>query len=325
MRKVIFQRMALASLLMSVGLTPAFADTYPTKPIQLIVPQAPGGGSDTIGRFIAEKLGTSLGKQVVVENRPGAAGILGAEFVKRATPDGYTLLLGAIDTITAPMVSAGVHLDAVKDFAPVTQLAQSPNVWIVGNSFEAQTMAELVKAAKAKPMQIDYASSGIGSMQHLGGELLNQMAGIKLAHVPYKGGPPGFADVIGGRVPAMLSGFQGALPQVKSGKVRAVAITDTKRSKALPDVPTVAEALNLPDYKAMNWQALFFPAGTPQPIVDRVAAEVAKILAMDETRNKLGALGYEPIGNTPAEFSAVMKAEQKKWADIIKTGGIAPN
>lgn len=323
MNRVLSIHFAAAALLTLAG--PALAQTYPTKPIQLIIPQAPGGGSDTIGRFIAEKLAERLGQPVIVENRPGAAGTLGAEFVKRAQPDGYTLLLGAIDTITAPMVNSGVSLNALKDFAPVTQLAQSPNVWVVSPSFEAKTMSDLVRIAKARPMKIDFASSGVGSMQHLGGELLNQMADIKLAHVPYKGGPPGFADVIGGRVPAMLSGFQGALPQVQSGKVRAVAVTDTKRSKALPDVPTVEEALNLPGYQAMNWQALFFPASTPQPVVNRVADEVIAILGMKDTKAKLEALGYEPIGNTPAQFAKVMESEQAKWSKLVKSAGISSN
>jgi len=306
---------------------PAIAQSanYPEKPIQLIVPQAAGGGSDTIARFVADKLGSRLGQAVVVENRPGAAGILGADIVKRSPPDGYTLLLGAIDTITAPMVNTGTSLDALKDFEPVTQLTQTPNVWIFGHSFEGKTMADLVRIAKANPGKIDFASSGIGGMQHLAGELLNQMAGIQLAHVPYKGGPPGFADVIGGRVPTMVSGFQGALPQVQTGKVVAAAVTDIKRSKALPDVPTVAEALNLPEYQVMNWQGLFFPAGTPKARVEKIAQEVASILAMPETREKLEAMGYEPIGNTPEQFVAVMKAEHEKWSKLIKTAGIKAN
>lgn len=327
MKITAFRCVALAAVFLASASTAtlAQAQAYPEKPIQLIVPQAAGGGSDTIGRFIADKLGARLGQTVVVENRPGAAGVLGADLVKRSPADGYTLLLGAIDTITAPMVNPAVTLDAMKDFEPVTQLAKSPNVWVLSPSFEGKTMADLVRLAKGKPLGIDFASSGVGGMQHLGGELLNQMAGIQLAHVPYKGGPPGFADVIGGRVPSMLSGIQGALPQVKSGKVIAAAVTDTKRSKALPDVPTVAEALNLPGYEVMNWQALFFPAGTPKERVDRIAAEVAKILAMPESREKLEALGYEPIGNTPAEFAGVMKSEHKKWAELIKKAGIKAN
>jgi tripartite-type tricarboxylate transporter receptor subunit TctC len=295
---------------------------YPQRALRLIVPQATGGGSDTIARFMAQKLSESLGQQIVVDNRPGAAGMLGAELVKQATPDGYTLLLCAIDTITAPLVSRRAPFDGVKDFTPVTQLAQSPNIWLVNPSFPARTMKELVDAAKAKPRQIDYASSGVGSMQHLGGELLNRMAGIQLGHVPYKGGPPGLVDVLGGRVPAILSGTQGALPYIKAGKLRALAVTTKKRFAAVPELPTVAEALNLPDYEAVNWQGLLFPAGTPRPLAARIAGEVGKILALAETRARLETLGYDPSGLQPTEFAALMAAEQKRWREIITAAGI---
>jgi tripartite-type tricarboxylate transporter receptor subunit TctC len=295
---------------------------YPQRPIRLIIPQATGGGSDTIGRFVTLKLGESLGQPFVVDNRPGAAGMLGAELVKQATPDGYTVLLCAIDTITAPIVSRRAPFDAIRDFAPITQMTQSPNIWLVNNSFRAKTMKELVELAKAKPKQIDYASSGVGSMQHLGGELLNRLAGIQLAHVPYKGGPPGLVDVMGGRVPAILSGTQGALPYIKSGKLRALAVTTKRRFAAVPDLPTVAEALGLPGYEATNWQGLLFPARTPRAIAERIAAETAKILHAADTRARLDVLGYEPVGNTPAQMAAVMAAEQKRWGEIIKAAGI---
>ena len=239
------------------------ARAYPSRPITLIIPQAPGGGSDTIGRYIAEKLKDRLGQPIVTENRAGAAGMLGAAVVKRAPADGYTLLLGAIDTIVTPLVSRNPPIDGIKDFAPITQLATSHNVWLVGPGFQGNSLKDLVAAAKANPGKIDYASSGFGSMQHLGGAMLSAQAGIELSHVPYKGGPPAFADVIGGRVPAMVSGFQGALPQIKADKVRGLAVTGKQRSPALPDLPTVSEALGLPDYEALNWQGLFFPAGTP--------------------------------------------------------------
>lgn len=306
----------------ALTLTTAGAAAYPTKPVRLIVPQAAGGGSDTIARFMAQKLGDTMGQQIVVDNRPGAAGMLGAEMVKQATPDGYTLLLCAIDTITAPMVSKRAPFDGVKDFAPVTRLTLSPNIWLVNPSSSALTMKDLVELAKAKPRQIDFASSGVGSMQHLGGELLNRMGGIQLGHVPYKGGPPGLLDVLGGRVPTILSGTQGALPYIKTGKLRALAVTTSKRFAAVPDLPTVAEALNLPGYEATNWQGFLFPLGTPRPIIERVASETIKILALGETKARLQVLGYDPSGPTPAEFAKVMVAEQKRWAEIIKAAGI---
>ncbi len=295
---------------------------YPERPIRLIIPQATGGGSDTIGRFMAQKLGETLGQQLVVDNRPGASGMLGADLVKQASPDGYTLLLCAIDTITAPIVSQHASLDAIRDFAPVTQLTESPNVWLVSLTFPAQTMKELIEIAKAKPRQIDYASSGIGSMQHLGGELLNRMAGIQLNHIPYKGGPPGLVDVMGGRIPAMLSGMQGALPHIKTGKVRALAVTTTKRSAALPEVPTAAEALGLRGYEATNWQGFLFPAGTPEPVVARMASEAIRILGTSEARARLDALGYAPSGMTPSAFATLMRAEHKRWTTLIKEAGI---
>src|SRR5687767_11109416 len=298
------------------------AETYPQRPVRLIIPQATGGGSDTIGRFVTQRLSDNLGQPFVVDNRPGAAGMLGAELVKQATPDGYTLLLCAIDTITAPIVSRRAPFDAIRDFAPITQLTQSPNIWLVNNSFPAKTMKELVELARAKPRQIDYASSGVGSMQHLGGELLNRLARIELAHVPYKGGPPGLVDVMGGRVPAILSGTQGALPYIKAGKLRALAVTTTKRFAAVPDLPTVGEALGISGYEATNWQGLLFPAKTPRAIAERIAAETAKILHAADTRARLDTLGYEPVGNTPAQMAAVMAAEQKRWGEIIRAAGI---
>lgn len=300
----------------------AAGDSYPNRPIRLIIPQATGGGSDTIGRYMAQRLGEALGQNFVVDNRPGAAGMLGAEIVKQAMPDGYTMLLCAIDTITAPIVAQHKTLDGVRDFTPVTQLTQSPNIWLVSLSFPAKTMQEFVAAAKARPGQIDYASSGIGSMQHLGAELLNKMAGIKLNHVPYKGGPPGLVDVMGGRMPSILSGTQGALPHIKAGKIRPLSVTTLKRLPALPDVPTAAEALGIKDYEATNWQGFLFPAGTPKAIAERVSAAAVKILNRPETSARLDELGYVPAGMTPAQMATMMAAEKKRWTALIKEAGI---
>ena len=295
---------------------------YPQRPIRLIIPQATGGGSDTIGRYVTQRLGDALGQPFVVDNRPGAAGMLGAELVKQATPDGYTMLLCAIDTITAPIVSRRAPFDAIKDFSPITQLTLSPNIWLVSLSFPAQSMKELVELARTKPKQIDYASSGVGSMQHLGGELLNALARVQLAHVPYKGGPPGLVDVLAGRVPVIVSGTQGALPYIKAGKLRALAVTTPKRFSALPELPTVAEALGLPRYEATNWQGFLFPAGAPRSIAERIAAEAAKVLTSADAAARLQTLGYEAIGNTPSQMASVMLAEQKRWTEIIKAAGI---
>jgi tripartite-type tricarboxylate transporter receptor subunit TctC len=248
--------------------------------------------------------------------------MLGAEMVKQATPDGHTLLLCAIDTITAPIVAQHKTLDGVRDFTPITQLAQSPNIWLVGLSFPAKSMKEFVEAAKAKPRQIDYASSGIGSMQHLGAELLNKMAGIQINHVPYKGGPPGLVDVMGGRIPSILSGTQGALPHIKAGKIRALSVTTLSRLPALPDIPTAAEALGIKDYEATNWQGFLFPAGTPKAIAERVSAAAVMILKRPETRARLEGLGYIPSGLTPAQMAAMMAAEKKRWTALIKESGI---
>jgi len=301
----------------------AWAQAYPAKPLRLVVPQAAGGGSDTIARYVAERLATALGQQIVVDNKPGAAGMLGAEIVKTAPADGYTMLLGAIDTITAPLVSRRKPFDGVADFAAITQLTASHNVLVVGPSFAGKTLADLVAQAKANPGRIDYASSGVGSMQHLAGEMLARMSGIQLNHVPYKGGPPAFTDLVGGRIPAMISGMQGAIPQIKAEKVRALAVTGKRRSPALPDVPTVSEALGLRDYEALNWQSLLFPPGTPKPVVDRVAGEVIKILAQPEVRERLLQMGYEPIGNRPEQFAASAAEDQKRWSAVIAAANIS--
>ncbi len=304
------------------GPAAAAQGSYPERPIRLIIPQATGGGSDTIGRYMAQRLGEALGQNIVVDNRPGAAGMLGAMMVKEASADGYTLLLCAIDTITAPIVARHKTLDGVRDFAPVTQLTQSPNIWLVGPGFPVKTMKELIAAAKAKPGAIDYASSGVGSMQHLGAELFNKMAGIQLNHVPYKGGPPGLVDVMAGRLPAILSGTQGALPHIRAGKIRPLAVTTLKRLPALPDLPTAAEATGIKDYEAANWQGLLLPAGSPAAAAEKVSVAAVRILATPETRTRLDELGYLPSGITPAQMATLMAAEKKRWTALISEAGI---
>jgi tripartite-type tricarboxylate transporter receptor subunit TctC len=312
----------LGAAVAAAGPAAAAQADYPLRPIRFLVPQSPGGASDTLARIVALRLGELLGQQVVVDNRPGAAGNIGTEMVARATPDGYTMLLTASNLVTSPSLYSKLGFDPVRDFAPVSQLTQVPNIWIVHPSFAARSMKELIQIAKAKPGQIDFASSGAASTQHLAGELLNVMAGVQLVHVPYKGGGPAMIDLIGGRVQVMSSTLPSAVPQVKAGKVRALAVTSAKRSQTMPEVPTVAEAAALPGYEAATWQGILFPAGTPAPVIARVRAELVKVLAMNDVRERLREFGYEPVGSTPAEFGAHIKAEIAKWGKVIRAAGI---
>ena len=295
---------------------------YPSRPVRLIIPQSPGGASDTVGRVVALKLGERLGHQVVADNRPGATGNVGAELVKNATPDGYTLLLTAPNLVTSPSLYARTAFDPIRDFAPVSQLTMSPNVFIVNPSFGARSMKELIEVVKSKPGQIDFSSSGHASTQHLAGELLNVLTGTQLVHIPYKGGGPALVDLMAGRVPVMVSTLPSAVPQIKAGKVRALGVTSARRSAAVPDIPTVAEAAGLPGYEASTWQGFVFPAATPRPLVQRVADETVKVLTMNDVRERLRDQGYETVGSSPAEFATYIKAELAKWTKVIRSAGI---
>jgi tripartite-type tricarboxylate transporter receptor subunit TctC len=298
------------------------ADAYPQRPIRFLIPQSPGGASDTVGRIVAQRLGERLGQQVVVDNRAGATGNIGHELVAHAPADGYTMLLTAPNLVTSPSLFAKLTYDPIRDFAPITQMTVSPNVWIVHPSFAARSMKDLIEIARAKPGAIDFASSGLASTQHLAGELLNVLTGMRLAHIPYKGGGPALIDLIAGRIQVMASTLPSAVPHIKSGKVRALAVTSQRRAQALPEVPTVAEAAQLPGYEASTWQGLLFPRGTPAQIVGRVNQEVAAVLAESQIRTRLSDLGYEPVASESAEFAAFIKSELAKWATVIKSAGI---
>ncbi len=315
-RRVLF---CLAAASLSATAT---AQPYPSRPIRFIVPQSPGGASDTVARVVARGLSERFGQQVVVDNRPGATGNIGHEIVKHATPDGYTLLLTAPNLVTSPSLFTKLAFDPVGDFAPITQMTVSPNVWLVHPTFSAHTMSDLIAIARSKPGAIDFASSGLASTQHLAGELLGAMAGIRLTHIPYKGGGPALVDLMAGRIQVMSSTLPSAAPHIRSGKVRALAVTSAKRSSAFPDLPTVAEAASLPGYEASTWQGLLFPAGTPGALVARMQKETAAVLALDAVRKRLSDLGYEPVATESAAFAAFIKAEIAKWAKVIKTAGI---
>ena len=311
-----------ANALMSMPVALAADGGYPQRPIRFVIPQSPGGASDTVGRVVAQRLSENFGQQFVIDNRPGATGNVGAELVKNAPADGYTMLLTAANLVTSPGLYQRVPFDPVKDFAPVSQLAQSPNAFIVHPSFAARTLKELIDIAKAKPGQIDFSSSGHASTQHLAGDLLNFVAAIKLVHIPYKGGGPALIDLLGGRVPVMVSSLPSAIPHIKTGKARGLAVTGLKRSSAMPELPTVAEAGGFAGYDAVTWQGLVLPSATPEAVIARVSGATIKVLAMNEVKDRLLGLGYEPVGNTPAEFASFIRAELERWPRVIKAAGI---
>ena len=316
------QLILLAALLVVVFGAGGALGEYPERPVRCLIPQSPGGASDTVGRIVAQKLADQFGQQFVVDNRPGATGNIGHEIVARAAPDGYTMLFTAPNLVTSPSLYAKLPFDPVRDFAPISQLALSPNIWIVHPSFPGKSMQDMIELTRTKAGGIDFASSGAASTQHLAGELLNLSAGAHLVHIPYKGGGPALIDLIGGRVQVMASSLPSAVPHIKTGRVRALAVTSLARSSALPEVPTVAESAGLPGYEAITWQGLAFPRATPQPIVDRMHRGVVAVLAQNDVTARLRDLGYEPVGSSPREFAAYIKAEIAKWAKVIAAGKI---
>ena len=297
------------------------ADTYPSRPIRMIVAYPPGGGTDQVGRVMADQLTTTLGQNVVVDNRGGATGNIGTELAARAVPDGYTLLMGNVAP-NAVNVSLFKKLgfDPVKDFAPVSLVAITPNILVAHPSIPVKTIKELIAYAKAKPGTLNFPSAGVGSSSHLAGELLKSLAGISMVHVPFKGGGPALIAVIAGEVQIMFATMPAAMPHVKSGKVKPVAVTTGKRSQAMPELPTIAES-GVKGYDASTWYGLLAPARTPQAIITRLHGDTVKILA-GPTRQRLEVQGFEPEGGTPAEFTAYIKSEIIKWAKVIKDAGI---
>ncbi|MBB3294322.1 tripartite-type tricarboxylate transporter receptor subunit TctC [Mitsuaria sp. BK045] len=312
----------------TITMTPALAadaTNWPTQPVKLIVPFAPGGTSDVLAREIAARLQVALKQTVVVDNKAGAGGVLGADSVAKAAPDGYTVLLGTIATHAInPALMPKMPYKADRDFAPVILLGKISNVLLIGPGAQARTVKDIVAAAKAKPGDITFASAGQGTSQHLSGEVFRLMTGADLTHVPYKGSAPAIQDVMGGQVPMSFETVTVALPQIKAGKVKAVAVTSAKRSAQLPDVPTLAES-GVPGFDVSSWQALYLPAGTPPAIVAKLNAEVQKIVAQPEVKAKMESLGLEYAPNTPAQFTEFQKAEQARWAKVIKDGNVKPD
>jgi len=309
------------ALAFAVGASHASAQAWPTKPIKWIVPFAPGGTTDILARTIGEKLAVALGQPVIVENRPGAGGGLGADFVAKSPPDGYTILGGTISThaINASLYK-DLPYDPVKDFVPITLIARVPNMLVVNNDVPAKSVAELIALMKRNPGKYTFASSGNGTSQHLSGELFKSMAGVDMQHIPYKGSPPALQDVMGGSVTMTFDNITTAWPLAKGGKLRALGVTTAKRSPAAPDVPTIAEA-GVPGYEIGSWQGVFAPAGTPPAIVARLNAEIVKIINLPDTKEKLLMLGAEPVGNSSEDFTIFVRAEVGKWGDVVKKSG----
>jgi tripartite-type tricarboxylate transporter receptor subunit TctC len=301
------------------------AQQWPARPIRLVVPLSPGGFADVPARLLTPRLSAALGKQVFVENRPGAGGTIGADFVAKSAPDGHTLLLVATPHVISAHLYRSLPYDSLKDFAPVAQIASGPYALVVNpKELPVGSVRELIAAAKARPGKIDYASSGNGSAQHLVGALFNTMAGIDLNHVPYKGSGPAMQDLIGGQVQVSFAGIPNVLSQVRNGRLRALAVTGAKRWSELPDVPTIAEA-GVPGYEADLWLALAAPAGTPAEIIQRLHAEVGKALQDPELRRSFVAAGAEPALMGPQELGTFMRAEYEKWGKVVRDTGATVN
>lgn len=299
----------------------AWAQDYPTRSIRLVVPYAPGGATDILGRTLAEKLTQSIGQPVVVENKPGAGGLIGANYVAKAPADGYTLLVSSAAThATSAFLYSSVPYDIVKDFASVTLLASYPNVLVVHPSVPAKSVKELIELAKAKPGVLNYASTGTGGTSHLAGELFKMMTGTDIVHISYKGSGPAVTDLLGGQVTLMFDSVASSLPLVTSGKLRALAVTGKNRSPALPDLPTVAEA-GLPGFEASAWNGINAPAGTPPHVLRKLNAEIIKILATPDTKQRFAKVGAEPAGGSPEQFDAFIASEMDKWGKVIKKSG----
>jgi tripartite-type tricarboxylate transporter receptor subunit TctC len=280
---------------------------------------------DTLARTIGPRLTDALGQQIVVDNRPGGNGDIGMLVVAKAPADGYTLVLGYIANIAiAPSLYPKMPYDPVKDYAPVTQVATSPNVLTAHPSVQAKNLRELIALAKTKPGAVNFASTGVASVGHLTGELLNNLAGMKMTHVPYKGGGQAIIDLVGGHVQVMFSGFSAAMPHIKSGKARALAVTGAARSPALPDVPTIAEQ-GFPGVEATAWYGVLAPAGTPKPIVTRLHGEIVEILKLPDVVQRLDPLGFEIVGSTPEQFGAYIRSETRKWEKVVKASGAKPD
>jgi tripartite-type tricarboxylate transporter receptor subunit TctC len=314
---------ALTSVVSLALVAAVSAQSYPSKPVRMIAASSPGSAVDIVARIVAQKLGDQLGQQVIVDNRAGAGGNLGAELAAKAAPDGYTLFMGT----PAHAINTGLYrklnYDLVRDFAPVSQVTSGQYVVVVHPSLPVKSIKDLVALARAKPGQLNFASAGSGNATHLAGELFCSAARVRLVHVPYKGSGPALVDLVGGQVQIMFSNLTAALPQVKTGRIRALAVTGEKRAAAAPELPTVIEA-GVPGYVVVSWFGVLVPAATPREIVMRLNADLAQAMRAPDIRERLAGEGAEPTVGTPEQFGAFIRADIEQWTKVIKNAGIAP-
>lgn len=302
----------------------AAQSTYPNKPVRMIVPYPAGGGNDIIGRAVAEKLTEKLGQQIVVDNRGGAATAIGAEIAARTAPDGYTILLATVTTLAVnPNLKAKLPYDPVRDFDPISMLASQPYLLVVHPSLKVQSVKDLIALAKAKPGALNFASPGIGSNGHLAGELMNSLANINMVHVGYKGTGPALNDLLGGHVSLMFATMPSVEAHVKAGRLRGLAVSTAKRSPAMPEMPTIAEA-GVPGYTMRSWNGLVVPRGTPPAVINKLSKEVSVVLSSPELEKRLTGLGFDPDPGTPQEFAAFIQKELALYGKIIKAAGLTP-
>lgn len=313
----------LASLAAGTAALPgaALAQAFPTRPITIVVPFSAGGTTDILARLVGQYLSTELGQPVVVENKAGAGGNIGGQYAAKAAADGYTLFMGTVGThaINASLYKK-MPFDPVKDFAPLTRVANVPNLLVVNPKQPFRTVPEMIAYAKANPGKINFGSPGNGSSPHLSGELFKSMTKVDLTHIPYKGSAPAVTDLLGNQIAIMFDNMPSVIPHVRSGKLHAIAITTSKRSPELPDVPTVAEA-GVPGYEAMSWFGMFAPAATPKPVLNKLSGALAKVLANPEVKKKIADQGGEPVNETPAQFATFIKSESAKWGKVVKESG----
>ena len=314
-------RFLLLVLMLLAPLAPSAQENYPSRPIRFILPFPPGGGTDILGRLLAEKLAANLGQPVVTENRGGAGGNVGAEAAARSAPDGYTIVLVAPSLAISPTLYSRLNYDPVRDFAPISLVATVPNIMITQPSVPAQTLPEFIAYARSRPGALNFGSGGAGTSNHLAGERFNLVAGTKLVHIPYKGVNLAMQDVLSGNVHLVFIGIPAAAPHIKAGKLRALAVVAPQRSSALPEVPTVAEA-GLRDFDVTTWYGVLAPAGTPRPIIARLNSELVKVVHSPEVKERLAATGTDPLTSTPEEFAAYIQREIAKWGDVIRKAGV---